>query len=378
MAGFEQHGQHLAPQVGGLYRLGRLDLAARCRLFVGDIGLFKGCAKKVVQVRHVRRREQRPGALFHHAAHEQIGNPVGGIHVVRAAAVVTGVLAQLQELFDIEVPGFQVGADGAFALAALVHGHGRVVDHFEEGHHPLRLAIGALDVAAQRAHACPVVAQAASKLGQQGVFLDGLIDAIEVVGYCCEVAAGQLRTPRAAVEQRGRAGHEVEAGKNLIELDGACFAVDLIERESHGHAHEESLGQLDARFLDVQEVAVIQGLQAEVIKLQVAVGLEGGAQALQVVLQQTFIQQLVLHTLLDELREIVHIALRHFGLSDFAAQHLTHDRVQQQARCGVGVVRILLDECACGKNGRLVDLFHRYAVIQVAHGFRHDGLGADV
>jgi hypothetical protein len=36
----------------------------------------------------------------------------------------------------------------------------------------------------------------------------------------------------------------------------------------------------------VQEVAVVQRLQAEVVELQVAVGLQGGAQLLQVVLQQ--------------------------------------------------------------------------------------------
>ncbi len=128
----------------------------------------------------------------------------------------------------------------------------------------------------------------------------------------------------------------------------------------------------------MQEVAVIQGLQAQVIELQVPVGLERGTQALQVVLQQAFIEQIVFHPLLDELREIVHIALRHVGLGDFAAQHFAHDGVQQQARRGVGVVRILFDQGARGKDGCLVDLFHRNAVIQVAHGFRDDRLGADV
>jgi hypothetical protein len=158
---------------------------------------FELGAEQVVQVGHVGRREQRPVALFHHAAHEQVGDPVGGVHVVRAAAVVAGVLAQLQELFDVQVPGFQVGADRALALAALVHGHGGVVDHLQEGHHALRLAVGALDVRAQCAHAGPVVAQAAGELGQQGVFLDGLVDAVQVVGHGGQVAAGQLRAQRA-------------------------------------------------------------------------------------------------------------------------------------------------------------------------------------
>ena len=61
-------------------------------------------AELVVQVGHGGGREQGPLALFHHAAHEQVGDPVGRVHVVRAAAVVAGVLAQLQELLDVEVP----------------------------------------------------------------------------------------------------------------------------------------------------------------------------------------------------------------------------------------------------------------------------------
>jgi hypothetical protein len=90
-----------------------------------------------VQVRHIGRGEQSPLAFFHHAAHEQVWNPVGCVHVVRTAAVVTGVLAQLEEFFDVQVPCFEVGTHSAFALAALVHRHGGVVDHFQERHHAL-------------------------------------------------------------------------------------------------------------------------------------------------------------------------------------------------------------------------------------------------
>ena len=124
---------------------------------------------------------------------------------------------------------FQVGADGALALAALVDGHRRVVDDLEERHHALRFAVGALDVGAQRAHPRPVVAQAAGELGQQRVFLDRLVDAVQVVRHRGQVAGRQLRAQRAAVEQRRRAGHEVEARQHLVELDRARFAVDLVQ-----------------------------------------------------------------------------------------------------------------------------------------------------
>src|SRR3546814_17061674 len=77
--------------------------------------------------------------------------PIGRVHVMRAAALVAGILAQLQELFDVQVPAFQVGADRALALAALVDRDGGVVDYFKEGHNTLAFAVGALDVAAQGA-----------------------------------------------------------------------------------------------------------------------------------------------------------------------------------------------------------------------------------
>jgi hypothetical protein len=68
----------------------------------------------------------------------------------------------------------------------------------------------------------------------------------------------------------------------------ARFAVDLVQRQAHGHAHEEGLRHFDAHFVHVQEVAVVQGLQAQVVELQVALGVQRGAQAGQVELQPAF------------------------------------------------------------------------------------------
>jgi hypothetical protein len=122
-----------------------------------------------------------------------------------------------------------------------------------------------------------------------------------------------------ALNSVGRGRHEVEAGQHFVELDGAGFAVDLVQRQAHGHAHEEGLRQLDAGLAHVQEVAVVQGLQAQVVELQVAFGLERGAQLLQVVLQQLLVQQFVLDALLDEQREVVGVGLAPLGRGDFAA-----------------------------------------------------------
>ena len=127
--------------------------------FVAGVRRLEVLADEVVQVRAGGGREERPLPPFHHALHEQVGNPVRRVHVVGAAAVVAGVLAQLQEFFQVQVPGFEIGADGALALAALVHRHRGVIDHLQEGHYALALAVGALDVAipalAQGSSRCP-------------------------------------------------------------------------------------------------------------------------------------------------------------------------------------------------------------------------------
>ena len=225
MPGLEQHRQHLAPQVHRRHLLEQLQLAARRLVLVAQVGLLEGLAELVVQVRRVGGREQRPLAVFHHALHEQVRNPVGRVHVVGAAAVVAGVLAQLEEFLDVEVPGLEVGADRALALAALVDRDRGVVHHLQERHHALRLAVGALDVGAQRAHRRPVVAQAAGVLGEQRVFLDRVVDAVEVVGHRGQVAGRELRAQRAGVEQRRRRAHEVEGRQHVVELDRARLAV---------------------------------------------------------------------------------------------------------------------------------------------------------
>ena len=189
VAGFEQHAQHLAPQLHGGDALEVLDAALVGQLFVLGITGLEGRADQVVQVGRFFGAEQRPRRIDHHPLHEQVGHPVGGVHVVGAATVVAGVLAQFEELLDVAVPGFQIPADRALALAALVHRHGGVVGHFQERHHAVGLAIGALDVAPHAAHRGPVIAQTAGEFGEQGVVLDGAEDAVKIVRHLGQVAA---------------------------------------------------------------------------------------------------------------------------------------------------------------------------------------------
>ncbi len=299
VAGLEQHGQHLAPQVLGLDDLEQLDLVVLGQGFVVLVALFEGLAGQVVQVRHFRWREQGPLAVIEDALHEQVGDPVGGVHVVGTTTVVAGVLAQLDELFDVHVPGFQVGTDRALALAALVDRHGGVVDHFQERYDALGLAVGALDVRAQCAHRSPVVAQAAGEFRQHGVVVDRAVDARQVVRHGGQVAARQLWTQGPGVEQgRGRS-HVVEGRQQVIELDGAVFTLLLFDRQAHGHAHEEDLWQFETDTVLVDEVTVVQGLQAQVGELLVALVVDRLAQFFQVELGQDRVQQFELDTLGD-------------------------------------------------------------------------------
>ena len=140
VAGLEEHGEHLAPQVHRLDALVDLHLAPLGAGLVGGVGGLEGLARQVVQVRGLVGGEQRPVLVLRHPLHEEVRHPVGGVHVVGAPAVVAGVLAQIQELLDVHVPGLEVGADRALALAAVVDqgggGHvGLVTLHLEVVHH---------------------------------------------------------------------------------------------------------------------------------------------------------------------------------------------------------------------------------------------------
>ena len=210
MARLEQHHQHFAPQILGLHGFEERNLAGLRHGLVFLIAFLEGLAVEIMQIRHIARAEERPFGTLLHAFHEQIRNPVRSVHVRRAAALITGVAAQLKEVLNVKVPCFKVRAHGALALAALVHGHGGVVGHFQEWNHALTFAVGAVDVRAGGANVRPVVAQAAGPFGKARIVCNQFEDALEVIIHRAQVAGGKLRMQRARVEQRGRGRHEPE------------------------------------------------------------------------------------------------------------------------------------------------------------------------
>ena len=131
MTGFEDHLEHGFPQIDG-GKLARPDFPGGGEGLVFFVALLEGLAVEVVQIGDFVRAEEGPVLAGFHSFHEQIGNPVRGVHVVRAAAFIARVDAEVEEVLDVVVPGFQIGAAGAAALAPLVHGDELVVVEFQE------------------------------------------------------------------------------------------------------------------------------------------------------------------------------------------------------------------------------------------------------
>jgi hypothetical protein len=56
-----------------------------------------------VQIGRLVGRRQRPVSILLYPLHEKIRHPIGGVHIVRAASVIAGVLAQVEKLFNVDI-----------------------------------------------------------------------------------------------------------------------------------------------------------------------------------------------------------------------------------------------------------------------------------
>ena len=122
----------------------------------------------------------------------------------------------------------------------------------------------------------------------------------------------------------------------------------------------------------MQEIAVIQSLQAEIVELQVTAGIQGCSQAWQVKLTHAWIQQLSRDTFIDVLRKIsavfsLRIALQYFLAKDFFTNH-----VHQDACCYLAICRIFFNQSTGSQNSGVIHLRHWYAVVQVLDSLSND------
>ena len=358
VAGLEQRGQHLAPQLDGAHPAVHPQLAPVRRGLVLGVAGRERLTHQIVQVGHLVRGEQRPLTVGLHPSQELVRNPVGSVHVVGAPPVVTGVLPQVEEFLDIHVPGFQVGADRPLALAALIDGHRGVVGDLQERHHAGGQPVGALDVCADPADRRPVVAEAAGVLRQQRVVLDGLEDGVQIVVHRRQEARGQLRPGGSGVEQGRRRRHEIEAGQQPVELDRPALPVDFPDRQPHRHPHEKGLRQFVSDSLVVQEIAVVERLQTEKRERAVPLAVQRVTDDVQVELAQHGIELTEFDAAGHEPPEVLGVPLGHLLRGRLVrrpgkeAQRLPPQRVGEQSRGDPGVVGLGFHQRPGGHDGR--------------------------
>ena len=361
--GFEEAGEHFAPEFDGGDFAGHANFALFREFFVVEVAGFEAAADEIMQVGDFVGAEECPFAFFLNAFHEQVGDPVGGVHVVRAAAIVARVFAKIEEFFDVEVPGFEVGADGAFAFAALINGDGGVVDDFEEGDDALAASVGTADMCVGGADAGPVVTESTRPFAEFGVVGDAFEDVFEVVADGGEVAGAELGVIGGGVEESGGGGGEAEGGEQVIEFDGAFFGLFFAQRQPHGDSHPEVLGGFNPATFDVQEVAVVDGLESWVAEEGIAIGLQGGGEPGEVEGAEFRGEAIGVDAVDDVVFELVAVESGVFGgAGGGAAEGFVADDHPQQPGGDDVVGGIAFDAAAGGKDHGPVDFVDGDAV----------------
>ena len=139
----------------------------------------------------------------------------------------------------------------------------------------------------------------------------------------------------------------------------------------------------------MDEVPVVQRLQAEVAELQVPFGFEGAPEGVEIEAPELRRQQLQLHAPRHERLQRRGVQMRHLGLRHPVVrgvgkahfqegERLGTEIVQQQPRRDVRVVRVFLDEGTRRHDERRAHVLFLDAVVHVAAGFGDDALGVDV
>src|SRR5690606_10422308 len=113
------------------------------------------------------------------ALHEQVADPVRDVDVMRTAALIAGVVAQLQKRLDIRMPRLEINARSPFALAALIDGRNGRVQGLEPRHDAVRQAVRRADQRPFRTYSMPRDADAAGELRQQRDILVPVVDGFE-------------------------------------------------------------------------------------------------------------------------------------------------------------------------------------------------------
>ena len=355
VAGLEEHFEHLFPELEDA-DFAAPDFAVIDHALVFFVAALEGLAVDFGQVFAIAGAEERPCGVFRQSAvgdgfeafHEHVWNPVRGVHVVGAAAVVAGLFAKIEEVFDVGVPELEVGAERAGALAALIYGDGDVVADFEKRNDAGAFAVRPVNVRAGSANRGPRAAEAARPFREVGEAPPCLGDFFDAVAAVEQVAARKLRVHGAGVEKRGRGRAGAAAFVDAVKLSRAAFAVFFQNGEAHGDSHPENLRRFEALALAgdgvglVDEVAVEQRLDADVVELQIGKRIERGGEFREVELGKARVETAERDAFgnVGEERLAVRFFQRVRAVGDLPRERLFVDVGQQNARgekAGVGV-----------------------------------------
>ena len=154
---------------------------------------------------------------------------------------------------------------------------------------------------------------------------------------------------RAGVEEGGRGGAEAAAFVEIVEAM-AQPSRSAFPGTAPWPRASRKLGRFEAvglpRLVDDQ-IAVVEGLNAEIVEVEVGAGIQASASRSEVVLQQLGAEPLDLHAALEVALEGA--AVRVFEISDAVAddipiEHLLVDVGQEDAPGEPGEVRVALDQ----------------------------------
>ena len=190
---------------------------------------------------------------------------------------------------------------------------------------------------------------------------------------------------RAGVEQGRRGATEAAALVEIVEREHAGFAVAFFaEEEAHGDAHPEELRGLEAAgFLTSlvdDEVAIVEGLHAEEVEIEVGGGVEGVGEALEVVVEELAVDALDVGTVGEVLLEGFLVEL--LQLAGAVGQDVpTEDflvNVGELDTAGkLGEIGVLLDEGLRVEDDGLVEVLLGDLVEDGAEELHFDFLGGE-
>ena len=182
---------------------------------------------------------------------EEVRVADGWEDVVRLHAVVAIVGAQLQELWQVLVPGIEVDGAGPLAHAELVDGHSRVIDEADPADDTARRALEAADGRACRADLAEVEAHAAAPLADLGKRVEAAVDAVERVRHRVDEAAREL------VIRLSRVGECRRRHRDLLQ------AQHVVEAAHPVHAHRRLLEHREVQC--DAEVHLLRGLERHAV-----------------------------------------------------------------------------------------------------------------